>query len=78
MTAISKPQILEADRLHYFAGLYKRDDDVFNTVIRYIAGSNKSRATIETATDALVEMEKSLAPGIDDNAAYQKVVEYTA
>lgn len=45
--------------------------------VKYLSGNDKSRQTVEMATDTLIEIEKSINSKLDDNEAYKIVLSYS-
>ena len=77
LLASTNPSLFAVNRMDGMAKLILSDSKVFETIVHYLSGQDKSRETVEMATDTLVELEKSIDPTIDENEAYKRVVEYS-
>jgi len=64
------------ERMDEIGKLANSDVDVFGKIVNYITGSAKDHTTVDTAVDALIDIEKNIKPELSDNAAYDKVVGY--
>lgn len=69
--------LFTANRMDGIAKMILSGSTVFGTIVSYLSGQDKSRETVEIATDSLIELEMSIDPMIDENEAYKRIVEYS-
>lgn len=77
LLASTNPSLFAVNRMDGIAKLILSGGKVFETIVLYLSGQDKSRETVEMATDTLVELEKCIDSTIDENEAYRRVVEYS-
>lgn len=77
LLASSNPGLFTVNRMDGIAKKILSGSKMFGTIVSYLSGQDKSRETVEMATDSLVELEMSIDPTIDENEAYKRVVEYS-
>lgn len=68
--------LFTVERMVKLAELSKTDPELFETVLKYISGKDKSKMVVDKATDYLVAMEKDIDPELSDNEAYFNIVHY--
>ena len=49
---------------------------ILGVIVQYLSESDKSRQTVELATDTLIEIEKKINPELDDNETYKMILSY--
>lgn len=59
------------DRMKELGDLANSDPEAFGKVVSYVTGAAKDRTAIGDATDILMDIEKTLQPGMDDGEAYR-------
>jgi hypothetical protein len=55
--------------------LIQKDGQYVSSILNYVNGSEKDSAKIQSAVDALVNVEKSVNSGISDKEAYKNVLD---
>ena len=76
LLASANPALFTVERMTAILGLIAAGSNVFSVIVQYLSGNDKSRETVEIATDTLVEIEKKINPELDDNEAYKTVLSY--
>ena len=76
LLATTNPALFTAERMVAISELIVSGSKVFGVIVQYLSGSDKSRQTVELATDTLIEIEKKINPELDDNEAYKTVLSY--
>ncbi len=56
--------------------LAQTDQDAFGKVVNYVTGSAKDHTTVNDAVDLLLDIEKTIEPGISDDYAYDRVASF--
>ena len=56
--------------------LASADSDAFGKVVNYVTGAAKDHVTVDSASDILMDIEKTIDSGVSDNIAYDKVAGY--
>lgn len=77
LLAALNPSLFTMDRMIAISDLIINGSKVFGTIVNYLSGSDKSRQTVELATDTLMEIEKRINPEMDDNEAYKTILSYS-
>lgn len=77
LLAALNPSLFTMDRMVAISDLIINGSKVFGTIVNYLSGSDKSRQTVELATDTLMEIEKRINPEMDDNEAYKTILSYS-
>lgn len=73
----TNPVLFTEDRMSAIAELILNRSNVLSVIVQYLSGSDKSKQTVEVATDTLIEIEKNINPELDDNGAYKMVLSYS-
>lgn len=76
LLATTNPALFSAERMIAISELIVAGSKVLGVIVQYLSGSDKSRQTVELATDTLIEIEKKINPELDDNEAYKRVLSY--
>jgi len=76
LQAPSNIGLFTGEHMQGIADIMRNDSGTFGAIVQYLSGSDKSRQTVETATDALISIEKAIDPDLNDNEAYEKVISY--
>lgn len=76
LLASTNPALFTAERMTAISELIIAESKAFDVIVQYLSGSDKSRQTVELATDTLIEIEKKINPELDDNEAYKTVLSY--
>lgn len=71
----NKPEFFTEERMSEIGNLVQNDPDSFGKIVNYVVGSG-DRANLKDATSTLIDIEKSISPGISDDAAYDKVASF--
>lgn len=69
-------EFFSLERMDEIGKLASNDRDAFGTVVNYVTGSVTDHATIDAATDILMDIEKTIEPGLSDDMAYDRVSLY--
>ncbi|MDE6985305.1 MAG: hypothetical protein K2O99_12360, partial [Lachnospiraceae bacterium] len=69
-------EFFSLERMDEIGKLASTDRDAFGTVVNYVTGSVTDHATIDAATDILMDIEKTIEPGLSDDMAYDRVSLY--
>lgn len=77
LLATLNPALFTVERMVAISDLIINGSKAFGTIVNYLSGSDKSRPTVELATDTLIEIEKKINPELDDNEAYKKILLYS-
>lgn len=77
LLATTNPALFTAERMTAISELIVTGSEVLGTIVQYLSGSDKSRQTVELATDTLIEIEKKIDPELNDNEAYKRVLSYS-
>lgn len=77
LLATTNPDLFTVDRMSAISGLILNGSKVLDSIVQYLSGNDKSRQTVEMATDTLIEIEKNINPELDDNEAYKMVLFYS-
>ena len=56
--------------------LANSDSDAFENVVNYVTGAAKDHTTVDAASDILMDIEKIIEPGLNDNDAYNRVAKF--
>ena len=64
------------DRMSEIGKLAQTDQDAFGKVVNYVTGSAKDHTTVNDAVDLLLDIEKTIEPGISDDYAYDRVASF--
>jgi len=75
-TASKNPGFFTVERLDEIGKLASTDSKAFGEVVNYVTGAEKSHSGIESATDILMNIEKTISNDMDDDATYAKVASY--
>ena len=74
--AAKNPEFFTVDRMDEIANLASTDADAFGKVVGYVLGTVKDHKSIDTASDILMDIEKTIDSGVSENIAYDKVAGY--
>ncbi len=77
LLAATNPALFTVDRMSAISGLILNGSKALGSIVQYLSGNDKSRQTVEMATDTLIEIEKNINPELDDNEAYKMVLSYS-
>lgn len=66
------------ERMAEIGRLANTDEEAFGRIVEYVTGVAKDRTTIDAASDMLMDIEKAIDPGIDDDDAYDRVASFYA
>lgn len=64
------------ERMDEIGKLASADSDTFSKVVNYVTGSAKDHATVDAASDILMDIERTIDPGLSENLAYDRVATY--
>lgn len=64
------------DRMSEIGKLASNDVESFGKIVNYVTGSTTDHAKINDAQDILMDIEKSIEPGISDDSAYDKIASF--
>lgn len=70
------PEFFTTERMGEIGKLAGSDADTFGKIVNYVTGAAKDHTTIDAASDILMDIEKTIEPGISDDMAYDKVAGY--
>lgn len=70
------PEFFTVERMDEIGKLANTDPDAFSKVVNYITGTANDHKTIDTASDILMDIERTIDPGLSENVAYDKVAGY--
>lgn len=73
LLAENNSSFFTVERMTKIAELTQKDPEAFGKIIEYMTGTIKDHPSIVTAANTLMDIEKSVTPGISDNNAYNKV-----
>lgn len=76
LLATTNPALFTSERMMAISELIIAGSKALGYIVQYLSGSDKSRQTVELATDTLIEIEKKINPELDDNEAYKTVLSY--
>lgn len=74
--ASKKPDFFSVERMSEIGSLASNDPDVFGCIVNYVTGGIKDHSIKDMTEDTLMDIEKKVDPGIDDNAAYDRVASF--
>ncbi|MBO5470040.1 MAG: hypothetical protein J6A03_09930 [Lachnospiraceae bacterium] len=74
--SVTKNDFLTEDRMLEVSKLAKDDHDGFAKIVGYVTGETKDRTSLNEAEDMLMDIEKTITPGLDDDAAYDRVARF--
>lgn len=77
LLASTNPALFTGERMVAISELIIVGGRALGYIVKYLSGNNKSRETVELATDTLIEIEKKINPELDDNEAYKMVLSYS-
>ena len=64
------------ERMDELGKLAGDNADTFEKIINFVTGEANDHVTVDVATDALMNIEKTIDPGISEDMAYDKVAAY--
>lgn len=64
------------ERMDEIGKLANSDSDAFENVVNYVTGAAKDHTTVDVASDILMDIEKIIEPGLNDNDAYNRVAKF--
>lgn len=70
------PEFFTVERMDELGKLASTDVDAFGKVVGYVTGDSKDHTTVNTATDILMDIEKTIDSGVSENIAYDRVAGY--
>lgn len=70
------PEFFTVERMSEIGKLANDDSDAFGKVVDYVTGSAKDHTTVDAASDILMDIERTIDPGVSENVAYDKVAGY--
>ena len=70
------PEFFTTERMGEIGKLAASDKDAFGNLVKYVIGKATDHPTVNAATDALVDIEKAVNPGMSDDVAYDIVAKY--
>lgn len=70
------PGFFTVERMDELGKLASTDSDAFGKVVGYVTGVSKDHTTVDTATDILMGIEKTIDSGVSENIAYDRVAGY--
>lgn len=73
----TNPALFTVDRMSAISELIYNGSKALGSIVQYLSGNDKSRQTVEMATDTLIEIEKNINSELDDNEAYKMVLSYS-
>lgn len=76
LLASTNPVLFTVERMIEISKLIITGSKVFGIIVQYLSGSDKSRQTVELATDTLIKIEKKINPQLNDNEAYKMILSY--
>ncbi len=76
LLATTNPALFTGERMMAISELIISGSKMLGYIVQYLSGSDKSRQTVELATDTLIEIEKKINPELDDNEAYKTILSY--
>ena len=77
LLASTNPALFTGERMMAISELIIVGGRALGYIVKYLSGNDKSRETVELATDTLIESEKKINPELDDNEAYKMVLSYS-
>lgn len=69
-------EFFTVERMDEIGKLARDDSDAFSQVVNYVTGSAKDHTTVDAASDILMDIERTIAPEVSENVAYDKVAGY--
>lgn len=70
------PEFFTVERMDEIGKLASADSDAFGKVVNYVTGSARDHTTVDAASDILMDIERTIDPGVSENMAYDKVAGY--
>ncbi len=70
------PDFFTVERMDEIGKLANSDSDAFENVVNYVTGAAKDHTTVDAASDILMDIEKIIDPGLNDNDAYNRVSKF--
>lgn len=70
------PDFFTVERMDEIGKLANSDSDAFENVVNYVTGAAKDHTTVDAASDILMDIEKIIEPGLNDNDAYNRVAKF--
>lgn len=70
------PEFFTVERMDEIGKLANSNSDAFENVVNYVTGAAKDHTTVDAASDILMDIEKIIDPGLNDNDAYNRVSKY--
>lgn len=70
------PDFFTVERMDEIGKLANSDSDAFENVVNYVTGAAKDHTTVGAASDILMDIEKIIDPGLNDNDAYNRVSKF--
>lgn len=70
------PDFFTVERMDEIGKLANSDSDAFENVVNYVTGAAKDHTTVDVASDILMDIEKIIEPGLNDNDAYNRVAKF--
>ena len=75
IAAGQNPEYFTDAKMKAIADLMQKDGQYVSSILNYVNGSEKDSAKIQSAVDALVNVEKNVNSGISDKEAYKNVLD---
>lgn len=70
------PEFFTVERMNEIGKLASADSDAFEKVVNYVTGSARDHTTVDAASDILMDIERTIDPGVSENMAYDRVAGY--
>ena len=70
------PEFFTVERMDEIGKLANADADAFGKIVGYVTGTAKDHTTVDTASDILMGIEKTIDSGISQDMAYDRVAGY--